>query len=417
MKTYRVRFELRSALATPLAADTLWGHLAWGLRYADGEEALLRWLDAYDEANASGGAVDAPLVISDPMPAGWWPRPLLPPLPRPATPPPVDVSDAANRVAKQPWVSHLLWPRLAAELSPDRLVQALVDGASATSIPPPPEPQEAILAHAAINRLTWSTASEDGGTLHTRRRIWYASTPEGDATTFDHSTRDQSGPSAAISTIDQDPLTSHQPRFDVWAAAPDDAEPAGIRRLFEIGLAGGYGKHASSGLGHLVVHEVSEQPLPSLPSEAPPNAGVLLGWATPKPRDPLRGFTAIAVRAGRVGGLYAIGPTGGGSVVRQKRGIFGLAAGSVLVERSPGAGVPAVVGQLMADVHPEDPAIRHYAMTLLLPCRLTPDTLRDALRPDGARVDETAMDGADRSPSAAPAPATASMRSGTEVLR
>ncbi|MFW5652924.1 MAG: hypothetical protein ACOC0P_02660, partial [Planctomycetota bacterium] len=111
MKTYRVQLHLKSALATPLAADTLWGHIAWGIRYADGEDRLKSWLNTYDEAAAradagSMSALEPPLVISDPLPAGWSPVPKLPPPPRPAELPSVNEVDAAKRMSRRKWLSH-----------------------------------------------------------------------------------------------------------------------------------------------------------------------------------------------------------------------------------------------------------------------------------------------------------------------
>ena len=80
MPTYRIDLELRSALSTPLSADTLWGHVCWGIRYQSGREVLEEWLARYDTG-------PPPLVMSDPLPAGYWPRPVLPPMPRSETPP------------------------------------------------------------------------------------------------------------------------------------------------------------------------------------------------------------------------------------------------------------------------------------------------------------------------------------------
>ncbi len=66
---FRVTIELRSPLGTPLQSDTLFGHLAWQVRYAEGEEGVRRFLEEFAEW--------PPFVFSDGFPAGLLPRPLL----------------------------------------------------------------------------------------------------------------------------------------------------------------------------------------------------------------------------------------------------------------------------------------------------------------------------------------------------
>lgn len=71
----RVRaFHLRlDSITHPPTAPTLWGHLAWWVRYTQGERALLEWLEAFRH--------DPPFLISSAFPTGYLPRPLLPPIP------------------------------------------------------------------------------------------------------------------------------------------------------------------------------------------------------------------------------------------------------------------------------------------------------------------------------------------------
>jgi hypothetical protein len=189
--------------------------------------------------------------------------------------------------------------------------------------------------HAAINRLTGGTAQPEGGTLFSIDQAYY-----------------------------DKPV-----RFDVWTLSPEPAET--VARWFEDGLIGGYGRRASTGLGHLELIEVAEA---ELPAPEQPNAGVLLGPAVPQPGDPARGFFHAGIRCGRVGGDFAIGDLPGGSVQRQKRPVRCLLRGSLLHAEPP----PAHVGRLVAGVH-ELEAIRHYGLAPLLPCRLDPALLNDPL--------------------------------------
>jgi CRISPR-associated protein Csm4 len=66
-------FTLRpcTAFGTPLAGDTLFGHLCWALRLRHGEQALAGWLEGYTAGRPFA-------VVSDGVPAGLLPRPTAP---------------------------------------------------------------------------------------------------------------------------------------------------------------------------------------------------------------------------------------------------------------------------------------------------------------------------------------------------
>jgi len=320
VNSYLIQLELRSALGTPLAADTLWGHIAWGIRYRLGEGALTQWLDRYD-------AGQPPLVLGDPLAAGFFPRPLLPPVRR-TQPPTIDAADRGKRLEKRAWVSHAAWASVCGQVGPARLVEAVAAAA-------PPEPTEGLLTHASINRLTGGTQQAGAGALFTTRQEYYAQ-----------------------------PVT-----FDVWALSPESQQT--VQQWFEDALVGGYGRDAASGLGAMVVLCVQSKTLPAVPDA---NAGVCLGPVTPARNDPVCGFFSFGFRCGRVGGDFAIGALPDGSSQRQKRPVRCLLRGSVLVQSPP----PLFVGRLVHGVH-QCPAIRHYAMAPLLPCRLDEPTLADPL--------------------------------------
>ena len=71
MKTLHVTLQPLTAFGTPLAGDTLFGHLCWALRWRHGEEALRAALHGYTEGQPF-------LVVSDAFPSGYLPRPTLP---------------------------------------------------------------------------------------------------------------------------------------------------------------------------------------------------------------------------------------------------------------------------------------------------------------------------------------------------
>jgi CRISPR-associated protein Csm4 len=71
MKTFKFTLEPQAPFATPLAGDTLFGHLCWAAREALGGARLTELLEGY----AAGRPF---LVVSDGFPAGFLPRPTAP---------------------------------------------------------------------------------------------------------------------------------------------------------------------------------------------------------------------------------------------------------------------------------------------------------------------------------------------------
>jgi len=335
MNQFRITLEVRSPLATPLAADTLWGHIAWGLRWYEGEESLLHWLNRYDD--------QPPLAISNPLPAGFWPRPAVPPPPRAVLPP--DELQAANRkkLAAIRWLPHDLWRSIAGDLTAYALADALkplAEDGHERPYPRPPAGRLHAVTHAGVNRFTGGTGQPAGGSLFTVDQTFYP----------------------------------QRARFDVWTLSPEPLET--VRRWFEQALEGGYGRDAASGAGQLALVDALPAQLPEVPAA---NAGIALGAFTPAPRDPLRGFFKPGVRCGRLGGDFAVGPLPGGATQRQKRPVSVFDEGTLLLCPQ---GPPASVGRVLREVH-QWPEIRHYSMTLLLPCRLGDELLaHPLLHPD-----------------------------------
>lgn len=317
MKLLRFQLECRSQLGTPLAADTLWGHIAWGIRYTDGENALHEWLAAYE--------TDAPpLVLSNIFPAGLLPRPILPP-PTFEHAPDRQTHRKRKSVARRGWIPTERWTELARALDSKSVAEMSVDEKQPAV--------EAAVLHAAINRLSGGTAQEDGGLLHSDVRSFFAAVP----------------------------------RFDLYVVSP--APQHVVERWLEQALVGGFGRDSSSGLGDLRIVECVEVAF-EIPTGA--NAILLLAPASPRPGEPFRGFTPIETKAGRLGGQFAIGPTPDGTMLPQKRPVTRLVCGSVLLTNSP----RAFMGRLLAGVHPYEP-IRHYSMAPALPCRLTDAVLEE----------------------------------------
>lgn len=69
MNTYKARIKIHGRLLTPLRADTIFGHIAWGIARHEGAEALEAFLDTFE--------ISPPLVLSSAFPAGCIPVPQL----------------------------------------------------------------------------------------------------------------------------------------------------------------------------------------------------------------------------------------------------------------------------------------------------------------------------------------------------
>lgn len=71
MKLYKLTYNLRRATASSWQADTIFGHLCWGLCYLEGEDSLTDFLSRYERR-------DPPLIISNGFPSDYLPRPIMP---------------------------------------------------------------------------------------------------------------------------------------------------------------------------------------------------------------------------------------------------------------------------------------------------------------------------------------------------
>lgn len=69
MNTYKARIKVHGRLLTPLRADTIFGHVAWGIARHEGAAALEEFLSAFEEKPT--------LVLSSAFPAGCLPMPQL----------------------------------------------------------------------------------------------------------------------------------------------------------------------------------------------------------------------------------------------------------------------------------------------------------------------------------------------------
>lgn len=243
----RVRaFHLKlSSITAPPRAPTLWGHLAWWVRYTEGEEKLKEWLEAFQH--------DPPFLLSSAFPTGYLPRPYLPQLQ-------VEDTQARKALKKIRYLSLKTFARVIQEGE-----QALRD-APELKEGKAPKVTLASQTRVGINRTT-GTAQE--GILFTDRVYWLND-------------------------------KAQQQTWTVYAQVRQQADYL-EQALREVGTFG-YGGKASVGLGRFEVVDTQELELPEAEN---PTHYVTLSPTLPQGE----GFYALETYWGRLGGHYALAET------------------------------------------------------------------------------------------------------------
>ncbi|MFN3397615.1 MAG: type III-A CRISPR-associated RAMP protein Csm4 [Sulfurimicrobium sp.] len=246
MLTCKASIVVLSAFGTPPKGDTLFGQLCWALRNRLGETRLTQLLDGY--------TVEHPFaVVSDALPAGHFPRPVLPGHWFKLLP-----NEDRKAVKKRVWlpVEHLAEP-VADWLRHCRTDSELPGGAAQQH----PHP------HNAIDRRTGTTG--EGFAPYTMARQWYG---QGSALDI-HIVLDDSRLSAT------------------------ELEQA-LRDIGELG----FGRDAGIGLGRFKVDAFAPA---DLPSQADADAWLTLAPCAPQglPWDAERCFYTPFTRFGRHGDI------------------------------------------------------------------------------------------------------------------
>lgn len=141
---YQITLRLRSPLGTPLQSDTLFGHLAWEVRHAEGADGIKQLLEQFQ-----GGK--PPFVFSDGFPAGLLPRPMMPMEPEETETPQKYASERRRRKADFVTTDDF---------------QSIIAGGRASE-PVAQQPWRAVeVPHAPIQRDT-GTVGSDPGLYHT----------------------------------------------------------------------------------------------------------------------------------------------------------------------------------------------------------------------------------------------------------
>jgi|Deesub1362A_J573_1020465.scaffolds.fasta_scaffold04863_2 CRISPR-associated protein Csm4 len=157
MTLYRYRIEPRSAFATPMRSDTLYGHLLWAAAELHGAGKVEELLTAFRSP-------EPPFRLSSAFPQGFLPMPVLPPLPRDEVAggdraAKVQVLSQWKRFRRLAWLPLELWCRLRHHLSLRRLWEAFRQEPEQFEVP---ESFTWHQPHVALDRRTGSVRDEGG---------------------------------------------------------------------------------------------------------------------------------------------------------------------------------------------------------------------------------------------------------------
>jgi CRISPR-associated protein Csm4 len=347
MEWFDVTLKVQSALGTRLSADTLFGHLCWGIRYHQGQQALSDFLARYEHDSSP------PLLLSDPFPVDFW---QMPALPRPfkkqedqllrilqseeksrlentlpgcpavsriagSKPSSVDAFDILKWLYQLRWLPHEVLGSTINQLA----VASILNWFLTKGCGQPVMPIEEVVPHNTINRLTGTTG--DVGSFFFTRQLCI------------------------------DP--SRPPVFHLLAGS-DCYDARQIGDLMTAGLEAGYGKYKSRGKGRVTLESID--PI-TLPKAQTPNAVLLLAACVPAAEDPADGFWKLTTKFGKLGGDWAVGPHPTGIHNPFKKPLVMLSAGAVLKTDSP----RPFYGRLVDQIHPDFPEVRHYGLAPAIP--------------------------------------------------
>lgn len=200
MKTLKFTLRPRSAFATPLAGDTLFGQLCWTAREQRGEARLRELLDGYVDGHPF-------LVVSDGFPGGLLPRPTAPDFALGA-----QIDPARRKEAR----THRWLPAVGA----DQPVRCWIN-----DVTPSESIRSLVLTQNTINRYTGTTGEGPFAPRQVERRFF---------------TRDS--------------------RIDVYAAIDERLSADTLHELLADVGSHGYGRDATTGLGKFAVEGETAEP-------------------------------------------------------------------------------------------------------------------------------------------------------------
>jgi len=323
MKAYNFTFLPKSSSATPFQADTLWGSFCWALRHLKGEKELEGFLKLYQ-------GKEPPLVISDGIPEGYLPKPILKSIFYEEAKELVekyfgkskkDIVRGLTKIRekrKQRYLPIEIFEELKQNFSEKRILDKVL-----TAKESQPDIKSTLVFHNTINRLRGAVLAEGG--LHPNEEVFYA---EG----------------IKINIFVKTNFFNLQQ----------------LKDIFEFIALSGFGRHASSGKGALELVSCSEETIPFFTQNA--NAFMSLSTFVPKDSDPIKGYYQLIAKWGKLGSDYAK------SEMPFKKPLIMFSKGSVFFDTP----IKEYYGRLIEQIH-YNLKIKHYGYAFPIGVRVNED--------------------------------------------
>ncbi|MDY7019135.1 MAG: hypothetical protein SU899_03560 [Chloroflexota bacterium] len=246
MKWYRIKFKAKSWFSSDWQADTIWGHLCWGLNHLYGEQKLSDFIAAYNKQQ--------PLVlVSNGFPDDLLPRPILPQVPLDSRAELEEQKEQFKRQKDAKKATFLDYEEFALALKGE-----IIFPSSKAKI------KQRVTLKNQINRITNTTGTGEG-TLYPFEEYYY-------------------------NTI------------TIYAKIAEGFEDT-AQRLFDYLAKTGYGKRKSVGYGWLEMLEF--EPFSGFDSPSDANGFVSLSNFVPAAQDPAQGYWNTLIKYGKLGEEYA----------------------------------------------------------------------------------------------------------------
>jgi CRISPR-associated protein Csm4 len=303
MAFYQVTLELEGPLGTRLHSGTLFGHVCWAWRDAHGEESLGKWLATLPEQR---------FELSDGMPAGYLPTPLLEPMPRREG----GGRDATGRAQEQKKLRKRGWLSWAGFAAIRGRASAAAVAAQLGQEEPPALPRAHRMAHNTVDRRTGRT-------------------PE----------------SAGLFFVDEEwPEPEKGRRWEVYVST--DLSVGVVRELFQQVGRMGFGRDASAGRGRFRA-EAAAAPAGLFDAEGTRRLSLSHGSLSGNMTEPLY---RLETHYGKTGAPLGTGRS------PFKYPLTLLRPGATFTAEDSGP-----FGALLTGVHPQRPEVVHNAWHLTVP--------------------------------------------------
>lgn len=272
---YHISFQPKSPLITPLHSDTLFGHVAWAVRYLWEESRLIKFLGEFQD----GG--DAPFLISDGFPAGYLPKPFFKAMPL------VEL----RRIVRE------TFRELNAELNPEDETQLLKELKRQSLFRL--ETFKQIQADCSAAALLKASAKEFGQLPATGKR---SEKRKELATIVTHNTVNRIYGTVIEGLYQQtENFYAEDFSFEAYLKTSFFSHKE-LEQIFSLIEHTGYGRDKSTGKGKFAITVRATSVLPAI---ADANAFMVLSHYVPNAAAPQAGYYRLMTKYGRLGGDYA----------------------------------------------------------------------------------------------------------------